>query len=99
MSADDKLKELGFELKEVVENGGYAVYVNEKDDQRVEISFDGDRWIIYSETLSEQLDYYGHTYRSPIGMTYEECEALLNKIDELKDVCVLTNSRNLQSLL
>lgn len=87
MSADDKLKELGFELKEVIENGGYAVYVNEEDDQRVEISFDGDRWIIYSETLSEQLDYYGHKYRSSIGMTYEECEAFLNKIDELKDVC------------
>lgn len=28
-----------------------------------------------------------HTYRSPIGMTYEECEAFINKIDELKDVC------------
>lgn len=75
-------------MKEVVENGGYAVYVNEEDDQRVEISFDGDRWIIYSETLSEQLDYYWHMYRSPIGMTYEECEAFLNKIDELKDVCI-----------
>lgn len=66
----------------------YAVYVNEEDDQRVEISFDGNRWIVYSETLSEQLDYYGHTYRSPIGITYEECEEFLNKIDELKDMWV-----------
>lgn len=28
MSADDKLKRIGFELKEVVENEGYAAYVS-----------------------------------------------------------------------
>lgn len=86
MTTDEKLKMLGFELVRTEPRAGYAVYENEQDDQRVEISLAGNRPIIYSETISEERDYYGHPYHSPMGMTEEEFRAFLDKIDELNDM-------------
>ena len=86
MTADEKLKTLGFELVAQYDTVGTLIYENKEDDQRVELNYDGDDWLIHSYTISEYTDWYGNLFNRPIGMKYEECKAFLDKIDEMKDI-------------
>lgn len=85
MTVDDRLKELGFELISHHDHIRSFTYENKEADQRVTIEYvGGGDWIIHSKTISEDKDWYGNLFHSPVGMTYEECKAFLDKIDELK---------------
>lgn len=82
--ADNKLKELGFELKCNDSTCGYWTYENVNDDQRVDITYDGEDWFINSETISTERDWFGNEQSRPIGLKYEEVKAFMELIDELK---------------
>lgn len=82
--ADERLRQLGFMLIEKDNRVGYLVYENPDDDHHVELDYDGEEWFIHSGSMSKIKDYDGVEIREPMGMKYEECEAFLGKIDELK---------------
>ena len=81
---DKRIEELGFKIDKIDNICGYITYYKEEDDQRVELYFTGDRWLILSESLSLYHDEYCGIYHKPRGMTYEECKVFLDKIDELR---------------
>lgn len=84
LTADEKLKQLGFVLIKQDNLVGYLVYENPDDDHCVELDFDGKEWFIHSGSMSKIQDYYGVEIREPMGIKYEECKAFLDKIDEMK---------------
>lgn len=84
LPADERLTELGFVLMEQDDLVGYLVYENPDDDHRVELDYDGEQWFIHSGSMSKIKDYDGVEIREPMGMTYEECKAILDKIDEMR---------------
>lgn len=84
LPADEMLMEIGFVLMEQDDLVGYLVYENPDDDHHVELDYDGEQWFIRSGSMSKIKDYYGVEIREPMGMTYEECKAFLDKIDEIR---------------
>ena len=84
LPADERLTELWFVLMEQDDLVGYLVYENPDDDHHVELDYDGKEWFIHSGSMSKIKDYYGVEIREPMGMTYEECKAFLDKIDEMR---------------
>ena len=82
---DKRIEELGFKIDEIDDVCGYITYYKKEDDQRVELYFTDDKWLILSESLSPYCGEYCDIHREPLGMTYEECKAFLDKIDELKE--------------
>ena len=83
---DKRIEELGFKLTDENMKFGYIVYENEAADQRVELNYNGEIWLIYSASKSMHDDFYGDQIREPRGMTYEECKAFLDNIEELKEI-------------
>ena len=83
MTADDKLKRLGFELFKKDDIIGYLVYENRNADHQVELDWDESEWIIHSSSISLMKDWYGQDERRPMGLICDECEAFLLKIKEL----------------
>lgn len=84
LAVDERLKQLGFVLIKQDDLFGYLVYENPVDDHCVELDYNGEEWFVHSGSMSKIKDYYGVEIREPMGMTYEECKAFLDKIDELK---------------
>lgn len=84
MTVDERIKDLGFELVEQDNLVCYLVYENKKDDHKVEIDFNGEEFFLHSGSLYESKDWYGNITHEPMGMTYEECKAFLDKIDEMR---------------
>lgn len=82
MPVDEKIKELGFELIEQNDEFGYLKYENEEEEHCVVIYFSDSQYFIGSHTT------YGGEYNEPVAMTYDECKAFLDKIDEMKSVWV-----------
>lgn len=84
LPADERLKQLGFVLIKQDDLVGYLVYENPDDDHCVELDYNGEGWFIHSGSMSKIKDYDGVEIREPMGMSYEECKAFLDKIDEMK---------------
>ena len=85
-TVDERLKELGFELIKQDDACGIAIYEKVDDDHRVELNDCGEEFFIHSTTISEDYDDFGQLFRRPMGMSYDECKAFLDKIEELKRV-------------
>lgn len=85
-NVDNKLQELGFVLTDHDDMAGYWVYENEESDQRVDISFNSEHWLVASGTISTHDDWYGNPQNEPMGLTYEELKVFMEKIEELKQV-------------
>ena len=84
LPVDERLTELGFVLMEQDDLVGYLVYENPDDDHHVELDYDGKEWFRHSGSMSKIKDYDGVEIREPMGMTYEECKAFLDKIDGMR---------------
>lgn len=78
------LEDLGFKLVKYDEILHYRIYENEAHDHRIDISYDGEDWYIYSVSTIADQDWYGNPYYEAMGMTLEETQACLNMIEEFK---------------
>ena len=85
LPADERLKQLGFFLVKQDDLCGYLIYENPIEDHRVELDYDGEEWFIHSGSISKIGDYDGVEIREPMGMKYDECKLILEKIEELKN--------------
>lgn len=83
-NTDNKIQELGFTLVKYDDKIGFWLYENIKDDQRVEINFDGDDWYIHSKTISTLKNFMGDRYHECLALRYDEMKVFMNKIEELK---------------
>ncbi|MBO5319002.1 MAG: hypothetical protein J6B01_04845 [Ruminococcus sp.] len=82
-NADEKLKELGFELVRDESYIGAWIYHNPGDDHLVEINDDVDDWFLHSVTISTNAGQH-----DPMGLTLTEIQAFIEKIEELKTTAV-----------
>lgn len=78
------LEDLGFKLVKYDEILCYRIYENEDHDHRINISYDGEVWHIYSVSTVSDKDWYGNPYYESMGMTLEETQACLNMIEDFK---------------
>lgn len=64
----------------------YIVYVNETNEQVVEIDYDEDldNCILHSKSLTPIKDFYGHNIYEPMALTQQEMLIFLEKMNELR---------------
>lgn len=96
-NADKEIIKLGFELVETYDDGDGLIYENKEEDHRVQIEVDTGvdtdintydtqdcPYILFSESISTEQDWFGHEYNERMGLTYDEMKAFMSKIEELK---------------
>lgn len=82
--ADDRLKALGFTLKDfnVAGSDRYWNYENKREDQIVQIYYD-DGWMVYSESISTHDNLWNEPCHEPVALRQDEMMVFLDKIKEL----------------
>ena len=83
---DKQIESIGYKIQDINLKNGYIIYENKELDCEVTIQWNNDDQdcLIYSNTMSQQKDWYGNLYKEPIGLTISEIKIFMSKIEELR---------------
>lgn len=83
---DRRISALGYKLYRHDGDSKFADYRNENTDTSVEIEWDDedDNCKIFAQTISCDMDYYGHYCQRPACLSIRECNAFEAKINEMR---------------
>ena len=83
---DKQIEAIGYKILRADLNINSIVYVNKEQDYEVTIQWDDNDQdcLIYSNTISQQKDWYGCLYKEPIGLNISELRLFMSKIDEMR---------------
>lgn len=83
---DKQIESIGYKIQDINLKNGYIIYENKELDCEVTIQWNNDDQdcLIYSNTISQQKDWYGNLYKEPIGLTISEIKIFMSKIEELR---------------
>ena len=82
---DEQIKKLGFVLFAVHRDTGTSIYHN-SDDHKVILQCVNncrEECLIYSNSISEDHDYFGQSFNRPMGMSLDETLIFSKKLEEL----------------
>mgnify|MGYP004709222295 CR=1 FL=1 len=86
MTADERIKNLGYKLVSHNDVTGIFTYENQDNDQRVCLFITKVHWqkklegVLCTETISLH-----ENQTMPTGLSFEECRAFLDKADEIRN--------------
>lgn len=85
---DKQIESIGYKIQDINLKNGYIIYENKESDYEVTIQWDNNDQdcLIYSNTISQQKDWYGNLYKEPIGLTISEIKIFMSKIEELRSI-------------
>ena len=78
---DKQIESIGYKIQDINLKNGYIIYENKELDCEVTIQWNNDDQdcLIYSNTMSQQKDWYGNLYKEPIGLTISEIKIINRK--------------------
>ena len=83
---DKQIEAMGYEEHVIDLCLGYIVYENKEQDHEVTIEWDDEdeNCHIFSQTITREKDWFGHTYQMPMGLSIRESDIFIAKIDEMR---------------
>ena len=83
---DKKIEKIGYKIRRINRRINSIVYENIYQDQEITIEWGADDQdcFIFSNTITEQRDWYGQLYKEPMGLTINEIRLFMSKIQELR---------------
>lgn len=90
MAIDERIEDLGYKLVSYNNIIGTFIYENQDNNQRVHLFITTapgaeTRGVLYTETISTTRNFLGKNTTMPIGLSFAECRAFLDKADEIKN--------------
>ena len=81
---DKKIEKIGYKIRHINRRINSIVYENIYQDQEITIEWGADDQdcFIFSNTITEQRDWYGQLYKEPMGLTITEIRLFRSKIQE-----------------
>ena len=85
---EKQIENMGYEIRVIDMLNKYVVYENKKEDQEITIEWDDeDQYcMLFSETISREKDWLGHTRQMPQALTICELEIFTARLKELRGV-------------
>lgn len=83
---DEQIEKLGFVLITAHTDTGTYIYHNSDDDHEIDLQCVTDcreECLIYSNSISEDRDYFGQSFNRPMGMSLDEILVFSKKLEEL----------------
>ena len=83
---DKQIEKIGYKIRSIDRRINSIVYENIYQDQEITIEWDVDDQdcFIFSNTITEQRNWYGQLYKEPMGLTINEIQLFMSKIQELR---------------
>ena len=83
---DKKIEKIGYKIRRINRRINSIVYENIYQDQEITIEWnvDDQDCFIFSNTITEQRNWYGQLYKEPMGLTISEIQLFMSKIQELR---------------
>ena len=84
---EKQIENIGYEIRVIDMLNNYVVYENKKEDQEIILEWDDeDRYcLLFSETISREKDWLGHTRQMPIALNICELEIFTARLRELRE--------------
>lgn len=85
---EKQIENMGYEIRVSDMLCNYVVYENKKEDQEIILEWDDeDRYCkLFSQTISREKDWTGHTRQMPQALTICELELFTARLKELRGV-------------
>lgn len=84
---EKQIENMGYEIRVSDMLCNYVVYENKKEDQEIILEWDDeDQYcMLFSQTISREKDWLGHTQQMPKVLTICELEIFTDRLKELRD--------------
>ena len=84
---EKQIENIGYEIRVIDMLNNYVVYENKKEDQEIILEWDDeDQYcLLFSETISREKDWLGHTRQMPIALNICELEIFTARLKELRE--------------
>ena len=91
-NTEKQIENMGYEIRVSDMLCNYVVYENKKEDQEIILEWDDeDQYcMLFSQTISREKDWLGHTRQMPKALTICEMEIFTARLKELR-ACRYTN--------
>lgn len=78
---------MGYKIRVIDMLNNYVVYENKKEDQEIILEWDDeDRYcLLFSETITREKDWLGHTRQMPQALNICELEIFTDRLRELRE--------------
>ena len=82
-----QIENMGYEIRVSDMLCNYVVYENKKEDQEIILEWDDeDQYcMLFSQTISREKDWLGHTRQMPKALTIRELEIFTARLKELRE--------------
>lgn len=84
---EKQIENMGYKVRVTDMINNYIVYENKKEDQEIILELDDeDQYcLIFSETISREKDWFGHTRQMPQALNICELEIFTARLKELRE--------------
>ena len=84
---EKQIENMGYEIRVSDMLCNYVVYENKKEDQEIILEWDDeDQYcMLFSQTISREKDWLGHTRQMPQALTIFELEIFTARLKELRE--------------
>ena len=86
-NTEKQIENMGYEIRVIDMLCKYVVYENKKEDQEIILEWDDeDQYcMLFSQTISREKDWLGHTRQMPKALTICEMEIFTARLKELRE--------------
>ena len=86
-NTEKQIENMGYEIRVIDMFCNYVVYENKKEDQEIILEWDDeDQYcMLFSQTISREKDWIGHTRQMPKALTICELEIFTARLKELRE--------------
>ncbi len=86
-NSEKQIEAMGYEIRVVDMINNYVVYENKKEDQEITLEWDDeDQYcMLFSQTISREKDWLGHTRQMPQALNICELEIFTARLKELRE--------------
>ena len=86
-NTEKQIENMGYEIRVIDMLCNYVVYENKKEDQEIILEWDDeDQYcMLFSQTISREKDWLGHTRQMPKALTICELEIFTDRLKELRE--------------
>ena len=86
-NTEKQIENMGYEIRVIDMLCNYVVYENKKEDQEIILEWDDeDQYcMLFSQTISREKDWLGHTRQTPKALTICELEIFTARLKELRE--------------
>jgi len=86
-NTEKQIENMGYEIRVSDMLCNYVVYENKKEDQEIILEWDDeDQYcMLFSQTISREKDWLGHTRQMPQALTIRELEIFTARLKELRE--------------